>query len=66
MKEDELGWTCSEHGKMINEYKVLIRNPKGKRPLGRPKCRWDDNIMDLRNTGLEGMDWIYPAKDRTL
>jgi hypothetical protein len=38
-------------------YKVLVGKPEGKRPLGRPRRRWEDeNRMDLRETGLEGMD----------
>ena len=39
--------------------------PEGKRPLGRPKCRWEDNIkMDLQKVGCEGIDWIDLAQDR--
>jgi hypothetical protein len=39
--------------------------PKGKRPLGRPRHRWEDGIiMDLRQTGLRGVDWIRLAQDR--
>jgi hypothetical protein len=38
-------------------YKVLVEKPEGKRPLGRPRRRWEDGIrMDLRETGLRGMD----------
>jgi hypothetical protein len=41
------------------------RMPEGKRPLGRPRRRWVDNIkMDLREIGLDGVDWIDLAKDR--
>jgi hypothetical protein len=41
----------------------LIRKPAGKRPLGRPKCTYLDNIrMDLRKTGWEGVDWIHLAE----
>ena len=37
----------------------------GKRPLGRPKCRWENNIkMDLREVGCEGTDWLELAQDR--
>jgi hypothetical protein len=36
----------------------------GKGPLGRPRCRWEDNGMNLRKTWLEGVDWIYLAQDR--
>ena len=39
--------------------------PEGKRPLGRPRRRWEDNIkMDLQEGGCEGMDWIELAQDR--
>jgi hypothetical protein len=39
--------------------KVLVGNPEGKRPLGRPRRRWGDGIrMDLREIGLGGVDWI--------
>jgi len=46
-------------------YRVLMGKPEGKRPLGRPRCRWEDNIkMDLHEMGCEGMDWIELAQDR--
>jgi hypothetical protein len=47
-------------------YKVLVGKPKGKRPLGRPRRRWEDGIrMDLREIGLGGVvDWILLAQDR--
>jgi hypothetical protein len=46
-------------------YKVLVGKPEGKRPLGRPRRRWEDEIrMDLREIGLEGVDWIRLAQDR--
>ena len=39
--------------------------PKGERPLGRPRCRWEDNIKtDLQEVGCEGMNWIDVAQDR--
>ena len=39
--------------------------PEGKRPLGRPRCRWEDNIkMDFQEVGFGGMDWIELAQDR--
>ena len=44
---------------------VLVGNPEGKRPLGRPRCRWEDNIkMNLQEVGCGGMDWIDVAVDR--
>jgi hypothetical protein len=46
-------------------YKVLVGNPEGKRPLGRPRRRWEDGIrMDLREIGLGDVDWIRLAQDR--
>jgi hypothetical protein len=46
-------------------YKVMVGKPEGKRPLGRPRRRWEDGIrMDLREIGLGGMDWIRLAQDR--
>jgi hypothetical protein len=46
-------------------YRVLIGRPEGKRPLGRPRHRWEDNIkMDLRETGIKGTNWIQLAQDR--
>jgi hypothetical protein len=45
-------------------YKVLVGNPEGKRPLGRPRRRWEGIRMDLREIGLGGVDWIRLAQDR--
>jgi hypothetical protein len=46
-------------------YKVLAGKPEGKRPLGRQRRRWEDGIrMDLRETGLGGVDWIQLAQNR--
>jgi hypothetical protein len=46
-------------------YKVLVVNPEGKRPLGRPSHRWEYGIrMDIREIGLEGVEWIRLAQDR--
>ena len=46
-------------------YGVLVGRPEGKRPLGRPRRKWEDNIkMDLQKVGLEGKDWIDLAQDR--
>jgi hypothetical protein len=47
-----------------NAYRLFEGKPEGKRPLGRPRCRWVDNIkMDLREIGLDGMDWMDLAQD---
>jgi hypothetical protein len=46
-------------------YRVLVGRPKGKRPLGRPTCRWEDNIKkDLREIGIDGVNWIQLSQDR--
>jgi hypothetical protein len=46
-------------------YRVLVGRPEGKRPLGRPRRRWEDIIkMDLRETGIDGANWIRLAQDR--
>ena len=46
-------------------YRVLVGKPEGRRPLGRPRHRWEDNIkMDLQEVGCGGMDWIELAQDR--
>jgi len=46
-------------------YRVLVGKSEGKRPLGRPRRRWEDNIkMDFREVGCGGMDWIEMAQDR--
>jgi hypothetical protein len=45
-------------------YRVLVRRPEEKRPLGRPKRRWEDNIkMDFREIGIVGANWIQLAQD---
>jgi hypothetical protein len=44
-------------------YEVLVWRPEGKRPLGRPRRRWEDNIkMDLREIGIDGANWIRLAQ----
>jgi hypothetical protein len=46
-------------------YRVLVGRPEGKRLLGRPRHRWEDNIkMDLREIGVDGANWIQLAQDR--
>jgi hypothetical protein len=52
-------------GEKRNMYRLLVGKPEGKRPLGRPRCRWIDNIMmDLLEIGLTVVDWIGLAQDR--
>jgi hypothetical protein len=45
-------------------YRVLVGKPEGKRPLGRPRCRWADIKMDLQKVGCGSWDWIKLAQDR--
>ena len=46
-------------------YRGLVEKPEGKRPLGRPRCRWENNIMiDIQEVGFGVMDWIELAQDR--
>jgi hypothetical protein len=52
-------------GEKGNAYMILVRKPEGKRPQGRPRRRWVDNIkMDLREIGWDGVDWMDMAQDR--
>jgi hypothetical protein len=60
-----MGGECSTNGGKRNAYRILVGKPEGKRPLGRPRRRWEDNIrMDVREIGWGGMDWIDLAQDR--
>jgi hypothetical protein len=60
----EMGRACSTNGEKRNVYTILVENPKRKRPLGRSRCRWVDNVkMDLRRIGCVGMDWIDLVQD---
>jgi hypothetical protein len=63
----EDGW--AEHvarmGEMRNVYNILVGNLEGKSSLGGPRHRWDNNsVMDLREIGWEGVDWIHLAQER--
>jgi hypothetical protein len=52
-------------GAKRNAYRLLVGKLEGKRPLGRPRRRWVDNIkMDLLETGWSGVDWVGLAQDR--
>jgi hypothetical protein len=54
-------------GEVRNAGNILIGKPEGKRPLGIPRHKWDDNIgMDHRERGWEVVDWIHVAQDREL
>jgi hypothetical protein len=47
-------------------YRFLVGKPEGKRPLGRPRHRWEDNIKIDQEVGCGGMDWIALAQDRDM
>jgi hypothetical protein len=52
-------------GEVRGAYNILIGRPEERRPLGRPRCRWEDNIkMDLREIGFGDVDWIDLDQDR--
>jgi hypothetical protein len=54
---------CMGEGRGV--YRVSVGKPEGKRPLGRPRRRWEDNIkLDLRKIGIFGANWIRLAQDR--
>jgi hypothetical protein len=60
-----VGGTCGTHWEGRGVYRVLVGRPEGKRPLGRPRRRWEDNIKtDLKEIGIDGANWISLAKDR--
>jgi hypothetical protein len=51
-------------GEKRNAYRILVGKPEGRRPLGRPRRRWVDNIkVDLREIGQDGVDWVNLAQD---
>jgi hypothetical protein len=52
-------------GEERGAYRILVGRPEGRRALGRPRCRWEDNIkMDILEVGWEDMNWIELAQDR--
>jgi hypothetical protein len=67
MKLKRMRWAghVARMGEKRNVYRLLVRKPEGKGPLGRPRHRWVDNIMmDLGEVGWGDVDWIGLAKDR--
>jgi hypothetical protein len=65
LEKNEMGGACNAYGKSRGVYRVLVGKLEGKRPLGRPRPRWEENIkMDLQEIGCGGMDWIELAQDR--
>jgi hypothetical protein len=60
-----MGGHVARIGEERGVYRVLVGKPERKRPLGRPRRRWEDNIkMDLQEVECVGMDWIEMAQDR--
>jgi hypothetical protein len=60
-----MGGPYSTNGEKKNTYRLLVGKPEGKKPLGRPRYRWVDNIgMDLGEVGWGDVDWIGLARDR--
>ena len=60
-----MGGACSEYGRGERLIQGSGWETEGKRTLGRPRCRWEDNItMDLQEVGCGGMDWIKLAQDK--
>jgi hypothetical protein len=60
-----MGGACSTNGEKRNAYRLLVGKPEGRRPLGRPRRRWWDNIrMDLEEVGWVDVDCVGLAQDR--
>jgi hypothetical protein len=67
IKSRRMKWTghVARMGEKGNAYRILLGKPEGKRPLGRPRRRWVDNIkMGLREIRWGGMDWIDLTQDK--
>jgi hypothetical protein len=66
IKSRRMRWAGHETrmGEGRGVYRVLVGKPEGKKPLGRPKRRWEDNIkLDLREVGIDGANWIQLTQD---
>jgi len=60
-----MGWHVARLGEERGVNRVLLGKPEGRRPLGRPRCRWVHNIrMDIQEVVCGYMDWIWLAQDR--
>ena len=65
IEKNKIGGVFSMYGERRCVYRVLVVKPEGKKTLGRPRLRWEDNIkMDLKEVGSDGMDWLDLAQDR--
>jgi len=59
-----MGGACRMY-EIRKAHNIFIEKPEGKRPLGRPRHRWEDNIgMDFKDIQWEDVDWMYLAQDR--
>ena len=65
MDENDMGGALTRMGEMRDIYRELVGKPEGRRPLGRPRRRWEDNIkMDFQGVGFGGMEWVELSQDR--
>jgi hypothetical protein len=67
IKSRRMRWVehVARMGEKRGAYRILVGRPEGRRPLGRPRLTWEDNIrMDLQEVGCGSMDWIELAQDR--
>jgi hypothetical protein len=67
IKSRRMRWAghVARTGERRGVYRVVVGRPECKRPLGRPRRRWEDNVkLDLREIGIDGADWIQLAQDR--
>jgi hypothetical protein len=67
IKSRRMRWAghVARMGEKRNAHRILVGKPEGRRPLGRPRRRWVDNIkMDLREIGWDGVDWVDLAQER--
>jgi hypothetical protein len=63
IKSRRMRWTG--HVARMRVYRVFVGRPEGKRPLGRPRRRWEDEVkIDLREIGIDGENWIQLVQDR--
>jgi hypothetical protein len=65
IEKNEMCWACSAYEGGERRVQVLVEKPEGKRPLGKPRRRWEDNIkVDLQKVGFGAMNWIELSQDR--